>query len=301
MAEQIAGLAVPSHFAVVRPATVDEAIALMARHGARARYWAGGTDMTLLWRRKQVDLDLCIDLTALDGHRMIDVGADAIRIGALATLTQLERAATRHPLLAMLSDVAKLMCTPQTRTIATIGGNLCNASPAADLSPCFVALDATVTLASPAGERTIPLESFFTGPKRTALAPAEIMTSIGIPLPGKYLAGAYRRVARTVVDIALVNASASLLLDDTRRVRRARIALGAVGPVILRSPDAEAMLTGLTAEDLTEPIRADAGERAAIDARPIDDVRASAEYRRHMIAVMVRRALADCLNRLPRS
>jgi carbon-monoxide dehydrogenase medium subunit len=301
MAAAIEGLAVPSHFTVVRPATVEEAIALKSRHGPMARFWAGGTDMTLLWQRRQIDLDLCIDLTSVKTHRTIEVAGSEIRIGALATLAQLERSAAHHPLLAMLSDVTKLMCTPQTRSIATIGGNICNASPAADLSPCLVALDATATLAGPAGERTIPLEAFFTGPKRTALEQAEVMTSIRIPLPGKRLAAAYRRVARTVVDIALVNGSASLLLDDFGRVTRARIALGAVGPVILRSPGAEAMLTGLTVAGLTGPAFAAAGEQAASDARPIDDVRASADYRRRMIAVMVRRALTDCLNRLPGS
>jgi CO/xanthine dehydrogenase FAD-binding subunit len=131
-----------AHFGVLRPTTPNQASALKREHGSRARYWAGGTDMILLWQRGLVDLDYCIDLSRVRGLDAIDVSPWEIRIGARVTLAQIERAAAQHRLLRTLSDVTKLMCTPQSRTLATIGGNLCNASPAADLSPVLVTLDA---------------------------------------------------------------------------------------------------------------------------------------------------------------
>ncbi len=291
-------IAVRSHFDVVRPRSGSEAVAFKQSRGPGAWFWAGGTDLTLMWQRKQVAPETCIDLTALKEFRDIEVSSREIRIGALATLADLERSAGRHALLAVLSDVAKLMCTPQTRSIATVGGNLCNASPAADLSPCFVALDAEVHLLGPTGTRSIILESFFTGVKKTAIGAAEMMTEIRIPLPGPRLAASYRRVARTVVDIALVNASGSILLDEKGRVSRARVALGAVAPVIIRSTEAEAMLAGRFLSEIDDALLEAAGQRASEDACPISDVRASADYRRRMIRVLVKRSLRDCRVRL---
>jgi carbon-monoxide dehydrogenase medium subunit len=284
-----------AHFDVLRPTTPEQASALKREHGPRARYWAGGTDMTLLWQRELVDLDYCIDLSLVRGLDAIDVSSREIRIGARVTLAQIERAAAQHRLLRTLSDVTKLMCTPQSRTLATIGGNLCNASPAADLSPVLVALDAVARLNGTGSKRDVPMEKFFTGVKATAIRDDELLTEVRIPLPKGDIAASYRRVARTVVDIALVNAAAALTVDDRGRIAKAGIALGAVAPTIPRAPDAEALLVGASVAALDHQRLEAVAERAAAMASPITDVRASAAFRAHMAKVMVRRALEDCL------
>ena len=265
--------------------------------GATAMYWAGGTDMVLQWMRSEHSPEHCIDITCLDRMRGIEVEAGSIRIGAMATLDDLDRSAGRHRLLGTLSGITRLMCTPQTRTIATVGGNLCNASPAADLSPAFVAMDAEVVLAGSGGRRTLPMEKFFLGVNRTALVGGELLEEIRIPLEGGLnIFASYRRIDRTVVDIALVNASSCLATDSGGVIRRCGIALGAVAPVILRVPDAEDLLVGTATRTLGDDhhLLRRIEEMSAAAAKPISDVRASADYRRDMVRVMVRRTLQDC-------
>jgi carbon-monoxide dehydrogenase medium subunit len=285
-------------FEYLRPSSPVEATAMKVEHGDRARFWAGGTDLVLLWQRSQIDLDYCIDLTHLPELDYITCDAGQIRIGAMASLARLERSADQHHLLAMLSDITKLMCTPQSRTIATVGGNLCNASPAADLSPAFVAVNAEAKIFGPSGERSVPMADFFTGVNATALDDGELLAEIAIPLPDGRIDASYRRIDRTVVDIALVNASASVTVDGSNKVTDTRIALGAVAPIILRSPEAEAMLIGADISQVDGAILEQAGTRASKDAKPISDVRASAAYRKEMVKVMVRRALEDSILKL---
>ena len=272
---------------------------MRASLGDGARYWAGGTDMTLLWQREEVSLDHCIDLTFLDELRFIEVGDNSIRVGAMATLAALENAADRHPHLKTLSDITKLMCTPQTRSIATVGGNLCNASPAADLSPAFVALDAEAVIFGSEGERRVAMEDFFEGVNHTVVANGDLLSEIVIPLPAdQRVEASYRRIDRTVVDIALVNASTAVWADAQSDIVKTRIALGAVAPIIIRSAAAEAVLEGANLSDIDGGLLVKAGELAAADAKPISDVRASADYRRAMIKVMVKRALTDSIIKL---
>lgn len=288
-----------SQFDYLRPSSPDEAVAMKAGHGDGAMYWAGGTDMVLHWQREKLRPNICIDLSSLTELNGISIEEDRIRIGATTTLAKLERSADRHPLLATLSRITKLMCTPQTRSIATVGGNMCNASPAADLSPAFVAMDAKAVIQGADGVRHVSLLEFFEGVNKTALRGGDLLNGIDIPLPGSgAIAASYRRIDRTVVDIALVNASAALTIDGEGLVKTARIALGAVAPVIIRSEPAENLITGSPLSELTEATVRAAGDTAATDAKPISDVRASADYRRDMVTVMVRRALADCIEEL---
>jgi len=280
-----------SGFTYHRADSPTEAVALLARHGETACLWAGGTDMTLHWKREKVTPGVCIDIRRIAELDHISVEPDAIRIGAMTSLSKLERAAAGHPLLEMLGDVTKLMCTPQTRTLATVGGNLCNASPAADLSPALVALDARAVILGPEGARDMALVDFFKGVNRTDLGPAELLREVRIPLaPGGVKHGAYRRIDRTVVDIALVAGAAALTVSDGV-IARAGFGLGAVSPVIPDAPEASALLEGRALADVDGELLARAADRAAARATPITDVRASAEYRSDMLAVMVRRAL----------
>lgn len=287
-----------SHFEYLRPGSAEEAVQMKTEFGNRAKYWAGGTDMTLRWHREIDDFEHCIDITYLKELDYIHVEEDRIRIGALTSLSTLERADKRHHLLKSLSDVTKLMCTPQTRTLATVGGNMCNASPAADLTPPFVAMDAVAVISTGGGDRMVPMDSFFEGVNKTVMGD-DLLSEIFIPLPeGQTKVAKYHRIDRTVVDIALVSASSSVSVDSSSRITRVGVALGAVAPIVIRSPGAEKLLVGRSIHSLSEQDVRDAGELAAADARPISDVRASAEYRRTMIGVMTVRCIIDCVEEL---
>ena len=287
-----------SHFEYLRPSSTKEAVQMKIEFGQRAKYWAGGTDMTLRWRREIDRFSHCIDITYLTGLDDIEVEEDCIRIGALVSLSALERADKRHHLLKTLSDVTKLMCTPQTRTLATVGGNLSNASPAADLTPPFIAMDALAEITTEDGIRTVPMDQFFEGVNRTVVGD-DLLSAIKIPLPeSQHKVAKYHRIDRTIVDIALVNTSTSLSADRSKTITRAGVALGAVAPIVIRSPAAERFLEGKSIDLVSASDLEKVGEIASEDAKPISDVRASADYRRAMIKVMTARCIKDCIEEL---
>jgi CO/xanthine dehydrogenase FAD-binding subunit len=291
-------LGMRTRFAYLRPHSPQEAVELKSRYGARARFWAGGTDLMLLWEAGEVALEYCIDLTFLERCGQIDSDSHRIRIGSLVTLDALDAASTESPPLRALGDTARLMCTPQTRTIATIGGNVCHASPSADLPPLLIALDARVRLLGASGERVLPIEEFPLGVNRTAIADDEMLVAIEVPIPVERREASYRRIARTVVDIALVGAAVAITVDDRGVIADARVALGSVAPIPIRSRGAEEVLIGKRLEGLDRDVLERSG-MAAVDAgRPISDVRAGADYRREMCAVLTRRAIGDCVQRL---
>ena len=270
---------------------------MKAEHGDRACYWAGGTDLMLQWRGGFVDVDYCIDLTWVSELDFIESRDREVCIGAMASLDDLDHASGMNRLMDVLGYTARLMCTKQTRTIGTVGGNMCNASPGADLSPLFVALDATATILGSAGTRTVAMEDFFTGVNRTVLRGEELLYRINVPTPDERREASYKRVARTVVDIALVSAAVSVT-ESEGRISDARVSLGSVAPVPIRAPEAERTLTGRELSGIGEDTMVRAGQAAAAAAEPISDVRAGADYRRKMCAVLTRRALADALDRL---
>lgn len=287
-----------STFTYERATSPAQAVALLAEHGQGAMIWAGGTDMTLHWQHEKVSPTVCVDIRGVSELDFIDVSDTSIRIGAMTALATLERAADQHHILEMLSDITKLMCTPQTRTIATVGGNMCNASPAADLSPAFVALDATAVIFTKDATRDVAMVDFFKGVNKTAVGPDEILQEVVIPLPSDgEIQGSYRRIDRTVVDIALVNGSAAISVDSNGTITWAGFGLGAVAPVILNAPDASAALEGIKLADVTPQKMAEVAAIAAKHAKPISDVRASAGYRQDMVEVMLRRALEDAINK----
>ncbi len=283
-------------FEYLRPTTVEEAVEMKATHGASAKYWAGGTDMMLLWNRRQTDFDYCIDLTYTPALRYVDLDGETLRIGAMATLDDIDLNSNLHPLASALGETARMMCTKQTRTIATVGGNLCHASPSADLTPPLVAMGAVAKMYGPGGERSVPLEEFHLGVNVTALTDSEILTEIFVPdIDGK-IAASYTRVARTVVDIALVSSAVCLRLDGDGKISRAGVALGAVAPSVLRVTDAEDMLVGQTLARAANGLADEAGKFASSAARAISDIRASKQYRSDMTAVLTRRAIRRCVD-----
>jgi CO/xanthine dehydrogenase FAD-binding subunit len=231
-----------------------------------------------------------ISVRHIPGLDRIDAGASAIRIGALATLTAL----IEHPIIQaeypVLPFTARYMGSPAIRHLATVGGNLCNASPAADLSPVLLALDAEVGITGPAGSRRLPLDRFFRGPGQTALATGEILAWVDVPRKHAGWTVRYERLdVRRAMDIAIAGVAIALHCQGTTRILEARLALGAVAPTPLRVPEAEAALLmgGLTPATIERTT-----ELAMAAARPIGDVRATAEYRREMVGALARRALA---------
>lgn len=286
-----------SGFEYHRPQSPGEAVALKTKFGAKSSYWAGGTDVILQWHRAVRDIEQCIDLTHM-GLNYIRSEEDGIHIGALTTLAQLEKASAVHPQLAILDNTAKLMCTPQSRTLATVGGNICNAAPSADMATPLVVLGATVVIENESGQRTLPIDQFFKHVRKTDLAENELLVEIIVPVSEQSRAAAYTRIARTAVDIALVGASAALTVDAQGEVTDARIALCAVAPTPARATEAEQALIGQSLSSLDGEKLAAVGKLAEGAASPITDIRGTVEFRSYSTGVMVRRALEDVINTL---
>jgi carbon-monoxide dehydrogenase medium subunit len=177
--------------------------------------------------------------------------------------------------------------------MATVGGNLCNASPSADTAQPLLVFGASTLLVSTNGERTVPLEEFFTGPSKTVLQPGELLKELVIPVPAKGSGSAYvRHIPRAAMDISVVGVAVLLTLGAGKRIHEVRIALGAVAPTPIRAHAAERLLEGQLPED---DLFAEAGTAAAEEARPVDDVRASVAYRRHLIRILTQDALRQAL------
>ena len=286
-------------FEYLRPSTSVEAIALKAKYKDRARYWAGGTDLMLQWRAGEVDIDYCIDLTFVPTLNYIENERDGVRIGAMTSLDALDNAASLNQLMKVIGYTARLMCTKQTRTISTVGGNMCNASPGADLSPLFVALDSEATIMGSDGSRTVLMENFFQGVNETILKDEELLVEIRVPVPDHPREACYKRVARTFVDIALISSAVSIS-SDNGVVTDARISLGSVAPVPIRSRAAEQKLIGSILSEIDDDILEEIGQLAATDASPISDIRAGKEYRLDMCTVLTRRSLEESVRNLIR-
>jgi CO/xanthine dehydrogenase FAD-binding subunit len=273
------------------PTTLDAALALLAADEA-ARPVAGGTDLVVAARQGRRPLPasiVAIDRIAeLDHHGVVD---GALVLGGLTTHAWLADSAEVRDAWSALADAAAIVGSPATRATGTIGGNLMNASPAAETTAPLVVLDATVRLEAAGGvARTVAVADLADGPGRTIAAPGELLTAVTVPRPAAGSGSAYIRLEyRRAMEIAVVGAAALVTLTDDGRIAAARVALTAVAPTIVRAPAAEEALLGEPASAAT--FRA-AAEAAAAAARPIDDVRASADYRRAMLVVVVARALA---------
>ena len=280
------------------PASVADAVALAARLGESARFVAGGTDLVIQMARGRTAPAHLIDITRLPGLDGIVDGGDAIVIGALTTHKSIERHPPFQQGLIALVEAARVIGGHQVRNIATVGGNIVNASPAADLVPALLVLDAEAILVSEAGERTVALDGFLIGPGRSDRRTGELLRAVRFARPAPFSATAFLKAGRRkAMEISVVCAAASLTLDPASgRCVRARIAAGAVGPRTLRFERAEQLLEGQVP---TPALLQAAAGAAAESCRPIDDVRASAAFRRLLVQTLVGRTLAACLDRIP--
>lgn len=275
-----------AEFDYVEPAALPDVFSYLSEHGARARLIAGGTDLLVQVKTERASPTCLISLARVPELQGI-TSSGGLTAGATASIWSLAGShLVRHRYTA-LAEACQAFSTVPIMIMATLGGNLCNASPAADTAPALLAFDASATLESRAGRRVLPLEHFFLGPGQTALRHAEVLRSLHLAEPAGPTGSAFLKVARVVADISQVCAAVRLVRDGDR-VTDCRIALGAVAPTPMRARRAEAALTGqrFDRERVEEAARI-----AGQEAQPITDVRATREYRRHASRVLVRDAL----------
>lgn len=279
-----------SSLAYHAPSTVAQAIDLLAADPG-ARPLAGGTDLIVQMRSGRSSPQAIVDLKRIDGLSGVrGDGSGGFVIGAATPCTALKAHAALSAAWPGVVEAANLIGSVQVRNRATMAGNLCNASPAADSVPALVAAGAAVLIAGPSGERVVPVEAIPAGPGRTNLAPGEFVVEIRLPARPRGGGDAYlRSIPRTEMDIAVVGAGVALTLDASGTCTAARIAIGAVAPTVLLVEDAAAALVGRKFDDAAMDRMAE-GVRAAC--RPIDDKRGTAAYRTAMAGVLARRVVA---------
>jgi len=276
-----------------QPTSLAEATQLIADQGTGGYFLAGGTDLVIAMKEKGLVPKYVVDLKKIPGLSGIRETADGgLSIGALTTMRAIEISPIIRSRFPFLSQSAAEVGSIQIRHRATVGGNMANATPSADVAPTLLALDARVKLSGPGGERQLELESFFRGPGQTAMESGEIVTEIMIPPMDRRLVGEYIKFSpRDMMDLAYVGVAVTLTLSEgEQKCESVRIALGAVSPTPMRARSAEGVILG---HPLTEAAAKQAGVEAARECKPISDVRASAEYRREMVRVNTTRALMN--------
>ena len=281
------------------PATLAAAVALLAGANGKARVLAGGTDLLIQMRSGRIEPGLLVDIKGIPEMTSIAAENGGYRVGAAVSCMQLIEHAAFSGTWPGVTDAVKLIGSIQVKGRATVGGNLCNASPAADSVPAMMAAGAVVRIVGPGGTREAPVENIATGPGKTSLAGNEIVTSFLLPRRAPHSGDAYLRFTpRTEMDIAVVGAGVNLTLDDKGYCTHARVALGAVAERAVLVPDAAAALVG-TRGDAAALERLAAAASAAC--RPIDDKRGTRAFRIEVAGVMARRAAEIALARAGRS
>jgi carbon-monoxide dehydrogenase medium subunit len=273
----------------VRPESMDEALSFVSRFGKKGRIIAGGTNILV---DKPAEIGALIDITRL-GLRHV-TGGNGVKIGALATVADLQASPLLEGPYSILREAAKSHGHALIKHLATVGGNICKAHPALDFPPPLLALDAEVKIASQRGERSMPLEDFFLDFEKTALGEDEIVTGFDIPSAAPGAVGVFLKMAWTRVDIALVNTAIVITLSSDGTCQDARIALGTAAPVPFRPKKAESVLKG---QRIEEPLIKETAEIASEESKPEDYFRASEAYKRHIIRVFVERGLAEAVRR----
>jgi carbon-monoxide dehydrogenase medium subunit len=282
-------------FELVLPGSLDDCVKALARHGSEAKLLAGGTDLLPQMKNALLKPAVVVDLSGVSRLRAIEpANGQGLRIGAAVTARTLELDRAVRARFLSLAESGALVGSVQVRNLATLGGNLCNAAPSADMAPPLLALDAEAVITGPKGERRLPIAAFFTGVRRTVLAPDELLVELALPAPAAHSGGNYlRHTPRRELDIAVVGVASQLTLANGV-CTKARIALAAVAPVPLRATAAEQALEG---QAVTPDRIARAADLAVEAARPISDQRGSAEFRRHLVRVLTRRTLTTALAR----
>jgi CO/xanthine dehydrogenase FAD-binding subunit len=278
------------------PATLAEACRMMAELGGSVRTIAGGTDLVVNMRRRTIAPEHVVSLSRIKELCAMDLSGRTFTIGACCTVASLAESSDVVSDFHALREGALSLGSPLVRNLATIGGNLVTARPAADLPPPLIAYGGSVTLQSSQEQRFVPLDQFFLGPGRTVMKPAEILTSIVVETPPAFSGSSYIKLGtRRALEISIVSVASFLTLErPAGGIRSARIVLGAVAPVPVRAREAENILIG---ELPGRSLFLKAGETAAGESKPIDDHRGTSEYRRDMVSVLTQKTLQAALQR----
>ncbi len=283
-------------FDYIRPHSLEEASQLLAQAGKRARVLAGGADLLIKLEQGLIAVDWVLDIKHLS--ETTGLGCDPVqglRCGAAVTLKQVAEQPEVRRYFPLLAEVCEQIGSPQLRNRATLGGSICSASPASSLAPALLCYDAVCHLFGPQGKRSLPLSEFFTGPHLTALSPGEILTQITLPMPARTTRAVYNQVRIGQSGHTPVAGVAVAATIDSERQTIWRLALTAVAPYPFRVRPAEELLSGPlpTSESLVA-----AAAEIQHSCQPIDDHRASAAYRRAMVAVLARRSLEELTGQL---
>jgi carbon-monoxide dehydrogenase medium subunit len=284
-------------FDYVAPATLDEAVRVLAERGGDARVFAGGTDLIIQERERRRKVGLMVDVKSIAELQELSLGQDgSLRIGAAVPCARIYRDTEVRGRFPALIDSTSRIGGIQIQSRASLGGNLCNSSPAADSVPTLIALRATCEIAGPQGRRSLAVENFCTGPGQNVLQANEILVAFAFPAPAAHSGAAFERfIPRNEMDIAVANAAASVTLSsDGSRFESCRVAIGAVAPTALLVSAAGAALAG-------QPVSPETVARAASEAqqaaRPITDMRGSAGQRTHLVGVLTTRVINKAVTR----
>jgi len=282
---------ITTEFEYVKPKDMDEALHVFSLYREKARALAGGTDLVMHLKENIARPEVVVDLKALDELAVFEMKGSTLRIGALVTFSDLINSPVVKSRFPVLWEASLTVASVGVRNRATLAGNICSAVPSADSAPALAVYCAEVLVRGIKGERRIPIGAWFTGPKKTALNPEEIVTAVELELPGKKSAGCYMKLARYEgEDLAQGGVAVLVSSDDTYRV-----AVCALGPAPSRCPGTEAALNG---NKLGEKTLARAKEAILKEVSPITDIRSSKEYRLHMTQIMLGRALETAVARL---
>jgi len=280
----LGGEVILKKFEYLRPDSTKETISILSQRGERARILNGGTDLIVEMRDKIIQPEYLVDIKAIPQLNRITYNKqDGLNIGATVTLNEISNSKVVQTHYPILVKACKTVGSYQVRNRATLAGNICNASPAADTAPPLLVLEAKVNIIGPTGEKIVPINKFFTGVKKNILKKGEIVTSITIPpIKGKWVGVYLKQGRKKEVDLATVGVAVVCIRDEVR------IALGAVAPVPVRAFKTEELLRGKT---IDESLLEKAGKSALTEVSPISDIRSSQEYREEIIKVLVRRAI----------
>jgi carbon-monoxide dehydrogenase medium subunit len=280
------------------PRSVAEALDLLDRYGERAAVLAGGTDLLVAMKKRERISEHLINLKEIEALKGISLDEkEGIHIGALTPLGELERSSVVQEKLIPLWDAVNVMASPQVRSLATIGGNLCSAMPSADTAPPLIALRASIHILGIGSERKVLIENFFRGPGEPDLKPGEILTHILIPKQPEYSSGIYLKLMRrSAMDLAQLGVAVCLSSDAGRQIcMGARIALGAAAQTPIRAHQAEEVLLN---KEISQRAAKEAGRIASGEGNPRSSIRASKEYRKAMIGVLTERAILEAHRRI---
>jgi carbon-monoxide dehydrogenase medium subunit len=277
------------------PESLDTAVALLAGARGDARVLAGGTDLLVQMRADVLDPELIVDIKKIPDTRAVAQEKGGWRVGAAVTGAELKENAALRKAWPGVVEAANLIGSTQIQGRATMGGNLCNGSPAADSVPALIAAGAVATVAGPKGRRDVPVEDVMLGPRKLSLAKGEFIVSFFLPPRPKRSGDAYLRfIPRTEMDIAVVGAGVNLTVDGTGVITTARVSLGAVAAKVLLVPAAAQAIVG-SSLDRPAQDRLEAAARAAC--QPIDDKRGTVEFRTQVAGVLTRRAALIAIER----